>query len=156
MSGTTTEYVQSGYTYTLTNVKSGTVMDLSGQDNKSIIGFPSYGTTNQQANFLRWPIAVPWKLTWTSIGWVFQSVGNGLYLSIDGSPADGTRLVATTTPFGWDIWHDEVNYNAYRIYVPNTHFNLDLNNDGSAAPLTPITLWFNWAGIHQTWTFTRV
>ncbi|KAG6840074.1 hypothetical protein C0991_009186 [Blastosporella zonata] len=141
----TPEYVQSGLTYTITNAKSGTVVDLSGQDNKSIIGFPGYGTTNQQ-----------WKLTWTNIGWTFQSVGNGLYLSVDGSSTDGTRLVAVTTPFGWDIWHDQVDPSTYRIFVPNTHFNLDLNNRGSSVPGTPITLWYTWAGVHQTWKFTRV
>ncbi|RDB22017.1 hypothetical protein Hypma_010816 [Hypsizygus marmoreus] len=98
-----TELVQSGFTYKITNAKSGTVVDLSGQDNRSIIGFPSHGGTNQQ-----------WALEWTNIGWTFRSVATGLYLSIDGSPADGTRLVAVTTPFGWHIWHDEVNPQTYR------------------------------------------
>jgi hypothetical protein len=34
--------------YSLVNVKSGTVIDLSGADDRSIIGFPSHGGKNQQ------------------------------------------------------------------------------------------------------------
>jgi len=141
----TPELVQSGFTYSITNAKAGTVMDLSGLDNKTVIGYTNHNTTNQQ-----------WKLQWTNIGWTFQSVGNGLYLGIEGAKADGTRLVATTTPFGWHIWHDEVDPSTYRIFVPNTTLNVDLNNKGSTVPGTAITLWYRWAGIHQTWRFARV
>ncbi|KAG6844367.1 hypothetical protein H0H87_007443 [Tephrocybe sp. NHM501043] len=141
----TRELVQSGNVYTITNAKSGTVIDLSGEDNRSIIGFPGYGTPNQQ-----------WKLEWTNIGWTFQSVGSGQYLGIDGSNTDGTRLVAVSNPFGWHIWHDEVDPSTYRIFVPNTEFNIDLYARGSSVPGTPITLWYKWAGIHQTWKFARV
>lgn len=40
-----------------------------------------------------------------------------------------------------------------RIFVPNTTFNIDLYGNGDATPGTPITLWYKWAGIHQTWRF---
>ncbi|KAG6848633.1 hypothetical protein H0H93_015319 [Arthromyces matolae] len=123
MSGSA-EYVQSGFTYTITNAKAGTVVDLSGEDNRS--------------------------------RWTFQSVGSGLYIAIDGSSADGTRLVAQTTPFGWDIWHDATNPETYRIFIHNTTYNWDLYHNGDSAPKTPITLWYQWAGVHQTWKFTRV
>jgi hypothetical protein len=36
--------------YTITNVKSGTALDLSGGDNKSIIGFTVHGQGNQQVH----------------------------------------------------------------------------------------------------------
>ncbi|KAG6881036.1 hypothetical protein C0993_003138, partial [Termitomyces sp. T159_Od127] len=68
----------------------------------AVIGFPLFNTTNQQ-----------WRMNWTNIGWTFQSVGSGHYIGIDGSQSDGTRLVAQTTPFGWDIWHDEVDPSTY-------------------------------------------
>ncbi|KAF8063234.1 ricin B-like lectin [Lyophyllum atratum] len=141
----TPEIVQSGFTYQITNAKSGTVMDLSGLDNKTVIGYPSHNTNNQK-----------WALQWTNSGWTFRSVSSGLYLGIDGSNTNGTRLVAVTTPVGWHIWHDEVDPSTYRIFVPNTTFNVDLNNKGSQVPGTAITLWYRWAGVHQTWRFDRV
>jgi hypothetical protein len=39
----------------------------------------------------------------------------------------------------------------HRIFVPSTNYNLDLFNHGDPTPGTPITLWWTWAGIHQTW-----
>ncbi|KDQ49770.1 hypothetical protein JAAARDRAFT_42609 [Jaapia argillacea MUCL 33604] len=36
--------------YVLANVKCGTALDLSGADNKSIIGFPQHGGENQQVS----------------------------------------------------------------------------------------------------------
>ncbi|KAG5643460.1 hypothetical protein DXG03_000892 [Asterophora parasitica] len=101
-----TEIVQSGFTYRITNAKSGTVIDLSGEDFKSIIGYPNHNGTNQQ-----------WTLNWTGVGWTFRSVSSGLYLAIDGSNTNGTRLVAVTTPFGWHIWHDEVDLSTYRNVI---------------------------------------
>lgn len=136
------ELVQSGQTYTITNAKSGTVMDLSGLDNRSVIGFPAHGGPNQK-----------WTLNWTGRSWTFQSVYSGLYLALDGSPSDGTRLVAAATPAEWHIWHDDVDPSAYRIFVPFTRFNLDLYGHGNPAPSTPITTWYTWRGIHQTWRF---
>ncbi|KNZ79033.1 hypothetical protein J132_04733, partial [Termitomyces sp. J132] len=135
---------QSGNVYTITNAKSGTVVDLSGRDNRSIIGFPFFNTTNQQ-----------WKLEWTSIGWTFQSVGSGHYIGIDGSQSDGTRLVAQTTPFGWDIWHDEVDPSTYRIVVPETSFNVDLSNFGDPNNGTLVAIWGQWEALNQTWRFEQ-
>jgi len=40
--------IQSGSTYVLINGKSGTALDLSGSDNKSIVGWTKHGGTNQQ------------------------------------------------------------------------------------------------------------
>jgi hypothetical protein len=37
--------------YFLTNKKAGTVCDLSGQDNRSVIGFPKQGSQNQKVRF---------------------------------------------------------------------------------------------------------
>ncbi|KAJ7437864.1 ricin B-like lectin [Mycena galericulata] len=139
------EIVQSGGTYRILNAKAETAMDLSGGDNKSIIGYPYHNGENQH-----------WTLTWTGDSWTFRSASSGLYLGLDGPPADGTHLVATSTPFQFDIWHDEKNTQNYRIFVPNTSYNFDLYGDGDSTPGTPITLWYRWAGIHQTWSFERV
>ncbi|KAJ7167596.1 ricin B-like lectin [Mycena filopes] len=134
------DLVQSGLVYRITNVKAGTVVDLSGMDNKS----SAYNSP---------PLL--WMLTWTGHGWTFRSLSAGLYLGLAGNPADGTPIIATSSPFEFDIWHDEQNEANYRIFVPNTSQNFDLYNDGNPTPGTPITLWAKWAGIHQTWKFER-
>ncbi|TFK38583.1 ricin B-like lectin [Crucibulum laeve] len=139
-----TELVQSGLTFRITNAKSGTVVDLSGTDRQSVTGWPSHGGDNQK-----------WTVNWTGSGWTLRNVWSGLYLGLNGSPADGTRIVGVTTPVEWHIWHDTVNNSTYRIFVPNTHFNLDLYAQGNASPGNPITLWYTWNGVHQTWKFDR-
>jgi len=132
--------VTSGTTYKITNVKSGTVVDLSGEDNKSIIGYPYHGGKNQQ-----------WTFNWTGKSWTIHSASSNQYLGVEGTPTDGTRLVAVNDPFEWHIWRDEANQSTYRIFVPFTSYNLDLTNWGDATPGTPVQLWFTWAGLHQTW-----
>jgi len=140
-----TSNVTSNSTYVISNVKSGTVIDLSLGDNRTITGWTPNGGANQK-----------WTLYWTGNSWTFKSNYTGTYLAINGSPGDGTSLVASTTPFQWDIWRDPNNENTFRIYVPNTYENLDLWADGDPTPGDPITLWTAWDGLHQTWNFTKV
>ena len=40
--------IRSGGNYTIVNAKSGTALDLSGGDNRSIIGYNPHGQGNQQ------------------------------------------------------------------------------------------------------------
>ncbi len=41
-----------------------------------------------------------------------------------------------------------------RLFVPNTHYNLDLSDHGNPTPGTPVTLWGKWhPGKNQTWRF---
>ena len=41
-----------------------------------------------------------------------------------------------------------------RLFVPNTHYNLDLSDHGNSNPGTPVTLWKKWeGGTNQTWRF---
>jgi len=47
-----TTMVSSGQTYFIINKKAGTVCDLSGQDQKSVIGFTAKGSDNQKVRFL--------------------------------------------------------------------------------------------------------
>ncbi|CAA7264510.1 unnamed protein product [Cyclocybe aegerita] len=140
-----TANVHSGLTYVITNVKAGTAIDLSAGDNHTVTGWATHGHTNQQ-----------WTLNWTGNSWTFRSVATGTYLSIDGSASDGTRIVASTTPFDWHIWRDEQDENTFRIFVPNTHQNLDLYARGNPSSGNPVTLWYTWNGLHQTWKFTQV
>lgn len=121
-----TELIQSGLSFNIYNVKSGTVMDLSAADNKSsklprlstfsfeftvdpysylVIGYPldQVGGNNQK-----------WTTLWNGGGWYFQNVQTGTYLGIAGTPDDGQNLTVSTTPTNWDIWHDSVNETNYR------------------------------------------
>ncbi|KAF8968472.1 ricin B-like lectin [Flammula alnicola] len=139
-----TAQVNSGSTYVITNVKAGTAMDLSAGDNTSVIGWPVHGAANQQ-----------WTMNWTGKAWTFKSGSTGQYLSIVGSPADGTRVVAAAESFEWHIWRADSDTNTFRIFVPFTHQNLDLYAGGNTTPGTPITLWYTWNGLHQTWKFTH-
>ncbi|KAJ3576322.1 hypothetical protein NP233_g490 [Leucocoprinus birnbaumii] len=134
--------IVSGQTYKITNVKSGNVVDLSGLDNHTIIGYPYHSGKNQQ-----------WKFEWVGDAWTIQSVSSGQYIGTEGSNfANGTQLVSVTSPFKWDIWHDEANQNAFRFYIHDTRFNWDSSDYGDTTPGRHIILWTNWSGVHQTWT----
>jgi hypothetical protein len=137
-----TAEVNSGLTYVITNVKAGTVIDLSAGDNKTVTGWAYNGGTNQK-----------WTMNWVGNGWTFQNQNTQTYLGIEGTPADGLPLVAVSTPFTWHIWRDETNSSTYRIFVPNTIYNLDLFGYGLTTSGDPIQLWTTWSGLHQTWTF---
>ncbi|KAF8881705.1 ricin B-like lectin [Gymnopilus junonius] len=142
-----TSNVNSGSTYLITNVKAGTAMDLSAGDNTTVLGWPvngDGGSANQH-----------WAMNWTGQRWTFQNIYTGKFLTAVGT-ADGSNITASDVPFGWDIWPDENDSNTFRIFVPATHENLDLWGHGLATPGNPITLWWTWNGLHQTWNFTKV
>ncbi|KAF7760721.1 hypothetical protein Agabi119p4_10130 [Agaricus bisporus var. burnettii] len=136
--------VVSGQSYRITNVKAGNALDLSGVDDRSIIGYPYHGGMNQQ-----------WTFTWEGDAWSIRSVSSSKYLGIDGNPNNGTKLVADTQMFKWHIWRDAMDENNFRIFVPNTHQNVDLSNHGDPTPGNPIIIWSTWSGVHQTWKIER-
>jgi hypothetical protein len=53
-------------------------------------------------------------MDWTGKSWTFKSVATGLYLSIGETPADGTPIVASPTPFEWHIWRADNDQNTFR------------------------------------------
>ncbi|PPQ69130.1 hypothetical protein CVT26_003578 [Gymnopilus dilepis] len=177
-----TANVNSGSTYLITNVKAGTAMDSSAGDNTTgkfilpytaqscsnielVLGWPvngDNGSANQHVCATLFVISFSpahdrlwkWAMSWTGSAWTFQNVWTGKFLTAVGTN-DGANITATDTPFGWDIWRDENDPNTFRIFVPNTHENLDLWGNGLATPGNPITLWWTWNGLHQTWNFTE-
>ncbi|PIL34506.1 hypothetical protein GSI_03283 [Ganoderma sinense ZZ0214-1] len=135
--------VESGRTYKLVNAKAGNVLDLSGSDNKSLIGYDWHDGDNQK-----------WHLVQEDGAWVLRNVSTGHYLGVEGEACDGTPVVAVYEPFRWDIWPDEEDSSTYRLFVPNTRYNLDLSDHGNPTPGTPVTLWSKWhPGKNQTWRF---
>ncbi|KAF9068740.1 hypothetical protein BDP27DRAFT_1326886 [Rhodocollybia butyracea] len=129
------EEIQPNGTYMIENAKSGTVVDLSGTDNTSIIGYPPNGGENQK-----------WSTIWT---------GEKLEHPV-GVVNNGTNLTVSSTAYAWDIVHDELNATDFRIYSSNTTETWDLYNYGDPTPGDPITLWGAWAAIHQTWNFISI
>ncbi|ESK84072.1 carbohydrate-binding module family 13 protein [Moniliophthora roreri MCA 2997] len=139
------EVVQSGGTYRIVNASSGTLLDLSQQDNRSVIGWPRNDAPNQH-----------WTVVWAGNGWTFQSVSSNTFLGIEATPENGVPLIVKQEPTIWHIWHDQINSENYRVYIPNTTQNWDLYDYGNKRPGDPVTLWTNWNGVHQTWKFERV
>ncbi|KAI0049121.1 carbohydrate-binding module family 13 protein [Auriscalpium vulgare] len=133
--------LQSDQVYVLTNFKAGNIADLSGGDNRSIIGYDYHGGDNQK-----------WQFQQVDGGeWTIRSVGTGKYLGVDGEPRDGAPVVAVDEPFKWDIWPDDKHTETFRIFVHDTKFNVDLSDHGNATPGTPVTLWSKWHGENQLW-----
>jgi len=137
--------VTAGGTYYLINKKAGNALDLSGGDNVSIIGYGLHDGDNQK-----------WRLAGDGSGWTLQNASTGKWLSIEGSiesANNGTRVVAGSTQFAWDIWPDENDSSVHRLFIHGTRLNIDLSDHGNTTPGTPVILWGKWAGDNQCWRF---
>ncbi|KIJ57645.1 carbohydrate-binding module family 13 protein [Hydnomerulius pinastri MD-312] len=136
--------IKSNDIYFLINVKSNTCLDLSGGDNRSIIGYDFHKGPNQS--------------------WIFEKVGGGFYiksvssaqfLGIAGEPQDGQMVIASPSPFEWHVVDEPGVNKAVRLFVPGTRFNVDLSDNGNKAPGTPVTLWGKWGGENQLWRLEK-
>ncbi|KAH9032226.1 hypothetical protein EDB85DRAFT_1827446, partial [Lactarius pseudohatsudake] len=82
--------------YTVTDVRWGMALDLSGADNRSVIAFGSHGWENQQ-----------WEFQSCGSGFVIKSVSAGVFLALEdlqGLHRDGsTEVVAGQFPMCWDM-----------------------------------------------------
>uniref|UniRef100_A0A8H8CG26 Ricin B lectin domain-containing protein n=1 Tax=Psilocybe cubensis TaxID=181762 RepID=A0A8H8CG26_PSICU len=138
--------VESEARYVIVNKKAGTVIDLSGTDNHSIIGWERHDGTNQQ-----------WETIEVDGRWHIKNVGNGLYLSLGGAgPNDDVRLVGSEDHYSWELVRDDEDENGIRIKVPDSWHNVDLTNHGDPTPGTPIAIWGRWQGQNQVWYFERI
>ncbi|KAG2135221.1 carbohydrate-binding module family 13 protein, partial [Suillus bovinus] len=133
--------IQNQHTYTLRNCAGGTVMDLSGRDKYSIIGFNNNNGTNQA-----------WIFQENDDGWFIKSVYNDRYLGIEVDPAHGTRLVAGPSPCKWDIRDSDVQgFEGIRILLHGQTLSVELSDYGNAKGGTPIRLAISWHGSNQIW-----
>ncbi|KAF8879570.1 ricin B-like lectin [Infundibulicybe gibba] len=134
-------------TYRLINAKSGTALDLSNADRRTIAGWAAHDGNNQK-----------WSLERTNEGhWTLRSQETGDFLGVDGNIQDGVPLIAVNHPFNWDIYDDEHGQDYYRLFIPGwpTAINIDLSDHGNSQGGTPITLWGKWEGTNQIWKFER-
>ena len=137
--------IQTGATFVIVNVKSCTVLDLSGGDNVSIIGFQRHDGNNQKVSSIKHISALEstvsdarfvsekkWLLEHSGDGrWVFRNEQTGNHLSVGGPPENGAPLTAKDERFEWDIWPDPEYPGAFRIIVPNTQQCVDLSDHGN-------------------------
>ncbi|EKM51068.1 uncharacterized protein PHACADRAFT_199900 [Phanerochaete carnosa HHB-10118-sp] len=116
--------------YSLMNAKSGTSVDLSGGDRKSIIGFPPHSGKNQQ-----------WEFLPSGEGCTIRSVFSGLYLTVEDTVGDGATLIASPYPVSWkveDVSDEDVA--SIRILWPTDKYAFDLADFGSVTPGTKVQL----------------
>ncbi|KAG2029796.1 ricin B lectin domain-containing protein [Suillus americanus] len=138
--------IQDQQTYILRNRQGGTAVDLSGDDNYSIIGYHPHDGSNQAWIFQR---------DGDQNGWFIKSSRSGQYLGIEGNADKGTKVVAVPSPFRWDVEESDIkNARGIRILVHDTNLSLDLWC-GSSANRTKIQLWESWAGPMQIWVPTE-
>ncbi|KAI0703406.1 hypothetical protein BC835DRAFT_1224871, partial [Cytidiella melzeri] len=78
--------------YSLVNVQSGTSLDLSGADEKSIIGFPSHSGKNQQ-----------WRFESLGEGYTMRSLYTGQYLTVEDGIVHEGPLIASPFPVSWKV-----------------------------------------------------
>ena len=96
-----------------------------------VIGYPDHNGENQR-----------WIFTYTQNAWTIKSAALDLYIAPSASSAtNGTALQALSTPFVWDIWHDETNFNAYRsvYFLSGMWLGLSDNQSDSLFPIPPLT-----------------
>ncbi|CDO69740.1 Carbohydrate-Binding Module Family 13 protein [Trametes cinnabarina] len=145
--GTTPGGVWTPGTYVLLNARSGTAVDMSGVDNKTLIGYPMHGGPNQQ-----------WEFIPSGHGYVIRCVrrskdGHPLYLTTDGGVHEHVAIVASPYPVSWNVEQTE---DGIRISWPNTDFVFDLAERGSNEPGTKIQLMRLKPGEPcQLWHYTR-
>ncbi|KAI9068936.1 carbohydrate-binding module family 13 protein [Trametes sanguinea] len=134
-------------TYVLLNARSGTAVDMSGADNKTLIGYPMHGGPNQQ-----------WEFIPSGHGYVIRCVrrskeGHPLYLTTDGGVHEHAAVVASPYPVSWNVEQTE---DGIRISWPNTDLVFDLADWGSKTPGTKIQLMHLKPGEPcQLWHYTR-
>ena len=123
-----------GRTYKIVNAKAGNVLDLSGSDNRSLIGWDWHGGHNQQVRALFLPPRLPldlfplcnnavpradssrvqWRLHHEDGAGVLRNRHTDKYLGIEGEARDGTPVIAVDEPFHWHIVADEEDPSTFR------------------------------------------
>ncbi|KAI9566639.1 carbohydrate-binding module family 13 protein [Boletus coccyginus] len=140
--------IQANSAYSLTNVKGGTCIDLSGGDNVSIIGYGYHQGPNQSWIF---------ENAGSDKTFYLKSKGSGQYLSTAGEPSDGQKVVAAGSPYAWYVEDEQgVDSGVRLLPASNTNFSVDLSDHGNSEPGTPVQLWGRWGGENQVWRLQQV
>lgn len=101
--------------YLLVNVYNNKVMDLSGNDNKSVSTFPLHGGPNQQVcsqllhhrhqptGFCANLTSPQWRIEYLGDGYSIRSISSGKYLTSEECVCDGAAVVANGFPVSWNL-----------------------------------------------------
>ncbi|PIL28081.1 hypothetical protein GSI_09835 [Ganoderma sinense ZZ0214-1] len=134
--------IASNRTYKLVNVAAGNVLDLSGSNNSLVVGGDWHAGDNQK-----------WHVDEVNGGWMLRNIATGLYLGINGDAKDLAPAAMVAEVFHWNIVPYESDSSAFRLFVPNTSYNLDLYG-GEAKPGTPVIIYTKHVpGDNQAWRF---
>ncbi|PFH47536.1 carbohydrate-binding module family 13 protein [Amanita thiersii Skay4041] len=138
--------LRSGAVYRIVNAKSGTALDLSGTDERSIIGWPKHDGDNQK-----------WHVEENNGLYSLRNVRYGKYVGLESTHLkDAIKAIATENKFDWEVKQDEDDPTVFRFFVPGTVFNLDLSNHGSDRGGTPVEIWGKWEGRNQCWRLEQL
>ena len=139
--------LHSGWHYRITNVKSGTILDLSGADYKSIIGYRNKNSNNQH-----WRIDKVDNGLWT----IRNKEKNAKYLGYGyAEPNNYVALQGQEHECKWDIV--DRGENKWEIRVPGPpRYTTDLSDHGNATDGTVIHLWEIGHTDNQRWYFDAV
>ncbi|KAH9058148.1 carbohydrate-binding module family 13 protein, partial [Lactarius vividus] len=118
----------------------GSVIDLSGADNRSILGYDYHGGGNQQ-----WFIDRQDNDQWT-----IRSADHHKYLGVETTPENGSQLVGLDEPQFWNIEILENSGPVVKYWTHGTFFVADfpLERQGNHGA---IQLWTAWGGDNQSW-----
>ncbi|KAF9448685.1 carbohydrate-binding module family 13 protein [Macrolepiota fuliginosa MF-IS2] len=140
-----TQELQSGHRYKVTNLKNkDACLDLSGADNRSIIGYGWHGGDNQK-----------WEAKSESGGWTLKNVASGSFISVEGGQGnsqDGSKIIAEKSPTVWNMEKDE-NGSMRMSYKASdgSDKSVDLIRHGEGPD---VTIWDSWKpGSNQCWQF---
>ncbi|KAI0370736.1 hypothetical protein BV20DRAFT_943443 [Pilatotrama ljubarskyi] len=139
-------------TYVLLNARGGTAVDMSGADNKTLIGWPMHGGPNQQ-----------WEFIPSGHGYLIRCVrrskeGHPLYLTTEQGVGEHVAIVASPYPVSWNVeqTEDGIRYINRLISWPNTDLVFSLAASGSKNPGTKIHLMrLKVNDPSQLWHYTR-
>ncbi|THG94968.1 hypothetical protein EW026_g6600 [Hermanssonia centrifuga] len=134
--------------YTLINAQSGTVIDLSVMDHKTVVGFPRHNGDNQQ-----------WRLVLLGPGYIIQSISSGEYLTLKEGITHGAALSVSTFPVLWKVdAYEEEDELFVQIFWPSETLSYVLElAGGDTALFTKIQLAsYQHDQRHQLWRVAEV
>ncbi|CAA7264521.1 unnamed protein product [Cyclocybe aegerita] len=113
------------------------VVDLSGQDLKTIIAFGSHGGKNQQ-----------WEFSRLGPGYSISCLYNGMYMTLGSGISEGGNMIAIPYPVSWAVEADDFEAGVYRIRWPESPFVFDYPGGtghtiqlSNRYPFKPTRLW---------------
>ncbi|EEB92617.1 hypothetical protein MPER_08846 [Moniliophthora perniciosa FA553] len=122
-----------GQAYTITNMASNTVIDLSGADNKTIQGWQNNGGYSNQK----------WIALMAGDGWTFKNGRTGVYLSLsDYCGGSSNRVIGSNIPVVWTLTATDASQKIFNVKLPLSSKPYSLDLEGSnAQDGTPIIMY---------------